>query len=340
MDYKVAVICQTYNHAQFICDALDGFSMQKTDFPYFCGIIDDASKDGTPSILEEYSSRELDMDNNGLIVDKEYGKLIFAQHKTNHNCHFVIILLNENHHSQKKRKLVYLSEWLDDVEYEAICEGDDYWISSDKLQRQVEFMDTHPDYSMCFHEDKTVKDGLLLQQRQRYCVDCDVPVSDIVTQGGLFVPTASILFRKKLRPFPPVVYQQHVLDYPMQIYLSSIGKVRYMHTAMSVYRFGSEGSWTGAYDEADDDQKRKTFELEQKLLTDMNSLTAYKYDKYFRRRSHLNKFLFFKKSNVPKAAWHLVQIPSLWDNFDFNLMSSIKNKLLSTLHEPGYKGRI
>ena len=67
--------------------------------------------------------------------------------------YFAVVYLKENHYSQKKSKAPYLTEW-EDTKYIALCEGDDYWTDPLKLQKQVDFLERHPDYSLCCHRFK------------------------------------------------------------------------------------------------------------------------------------------------------------------------------------------
>lgn len=147
--------CATYNHSPYITDAMNGFVMQKTDFPFVCTIMDDASTDGEQEVIKKYMQNFFDLQDSSVAYerDTDYGHLTFAQHKTNKNCFFAIILLKENHYSQRKNKAPYLTEWMD-TKYIALCEGDDYWTDPLKLQKQVDFLEKHEECSLCCHRYK------------------------------------------------------------------------------------------------------------------------------------------------------------------------------------------
>ncbi len=130
---KVYVNCMTYNQAGYILDALDGFCMQKTLFPYICGVVDDASTDNEQKVIRKYLEDYFSISEEDKADD--YTRL-FAQHKINKNCFFVVIFLRYNHYSIKKSKQTYISEWKKRAEYIAICEGDDYWIDPLKLKNK------------------------------------------------------------------------------------------------------------------------------------------------------------------------------------------------------------
>ena len=149
--YSVYVRCITYNQANYIKDALEGFCMQQTTFPFVCAIFDDASTDGEIEILKTYLNDNFELDDSKIAFTKETDDYVlqYARHKDNHNCFFVVVFLKYNHWRLKKAKDIYVQEWIDLSEYKAECEGDDYWIDPLKLQKQVDFLDQHEDYSMC-----------------------------------------------------------------------------------------------------------------------------------------------------------------------------------------------
>ena len=151
INFMVRVLYQTYSHAPFITDAMNGFTMQQTSFPFVCIIVDDASTDGGPEVISRYMHDNFDLLDKTIAIEEETDdyRLMFARHKSNHNCYFVTVLLKYNHYSINKPKHPYYMRWVG-AKYIAICEGDDYWIDSHKLQRQVDFMVSHPNHTICF----------------------------------------------------------------------------------------------------------------------------------------------------------------------------------------------
>ena len=149
--YLVHVSCKTFNHALYIEDAMNGFTMQETDFPFVCTIIDDASTDGEQNVIQKYIERHFDLNDKSTVRNEESDDFIlaFAQHKTNKNCYFAVLYLKYNHYSIKKPKNPYIEEWMN-VKYIALCEGDDYWTHPQKLQKQVAFLESHPDYGLVY----------------------------------------------------------------------------------------------------------------------------------------------------------------------------------------------
>ena len=121
----VSIRCITYNHEKYIRDTLEGFVMQKTNFKFEVIVHDDASTDNTPSIIREYAERYPD------II-----KPIFE---------------TENQYSKKDGSLDRIMITACKGKYVAFCEGDDYWTNPYKLQKQVDFMENHPECSLTYH---------------------------------------------------------------------------------------------------------------------------------------------------------------------------------------------
>ncbi len=121
-DYLVDILMPVYNHEKFIDDALAGVVMQKTSFKYRLIIGEDFSTDGTRAIIESYVVKYPN------IIDAFYREKNLGPYG-NSGLLF------------KEMKAKYI----------AICEGDDYWTDPLKLQKQVEFMESNPDYSICYH---------------------------------------------------------------------------------------------------------------------------------------------------------------------------------------------
>lgn len=144
--FIVCTQCFTYNQATFILEALHGFVAQQTEFPVVYTIVDDASTDDEPQILRDYFNENFCVDDSAVAYQEvaDYGTVLYGQHKDNKNCYFAILLLNENHYSQRKNKTPYLSQWRDKAKYIALCEGDDYWTDALKLQKEVDILESDP----------------------------------------------------------------------------------------------------------------------------------------------------------------------------------------------------
>lgn len=241
--FLVNVRCATYNHSAYIEDAMNGFAMQQTDFPFVCSIIDDASTDGEQEILKKYLDKNFELGEGSGVINEETDDyvLTLAQHKTNKNCYFAVLFLKYNHYGtseSKARRWTYLKEWEDECKYIALCEGDDYWIDPLKLLKQVDFMESHPDYSMCFHNaqllnETSLKTSLINVEERDYVID------------ELFLnwiaPTASFFMRREVVISLPK--DSRIINGDINLILNAFnyGKVRGFSDTMSVYRVQENG---------------------------------------------------------------------------------------------------
>jgi hypothetical protein len=122
--------------------------------------------------------------------------------------------------------------------YIALCEGDDYWIDPYKLQKQVDFLEANPAYSMCFHN------AIIKYENQRqYSIFLNplikkytFTIEDIV--NSWFIATASMLFKKKLLPekFPEWTNNVISNDLVLQLFFAQNGQIGYINNVMSIYR--------------------------------------------------------------------------------------------------------
>ena len=167
----------------------------------------------------------------------------------------------------KKDELI--KEWCI-AKYIALCEGDDYWTDPEKLQRQVDFLEAHPDYSTVCNCTR-----LYSEYRQKFigensCYDKSqtIEVKDVILRGGLFISTCSLLYRKSILPatLPNYWERCHVGDYPLQIHAAMQGKIYYFHDAMSVYRVENNASWVGRREAISIDKLITTVKSEVQML--------------------------------------------------------------------------
>lgn len=249
VQFLTCVCCITYNHAAYIEDAMNGFCMQNTSFPYVCVIVDDASTDGALEVIKKYLEENFELKDKSIVRNEETNDfvMIFAQHKTNLNCFFAVYCLKYNHYSIKKSKKSYYSEW-SNAKYIALCEGDDYWICSEKLERQISKLEKHPDIVMTCSRAKRYSQRRKQVVEDLFCYEQskNVEVKDVILRGGGFIPSCSIVYRNNVKQdYPDYCLKCHIGDWPLQIMCSMRGTVYYDNDAMVVYRIDNPFSWTG-----------------------------------------------------------------------------------------------
>lgn len=237
--YMVGVRCFTFNQSRYILDALNGFVMQQTNFPFVVMVVDDASTDGEQEVISKFISEQFDTADNSVAYKKEtdYAHISYAQHKINKNCFIAALYLKENHYSQRKAKSPYLSEWRDNIKYEALCEGDDYWIDPLKLRKQVDFMEKNEEYVMC-HTDFNLSDGNW-RNHNIYIAENDNYFPYCITSGSMQVGTLTVLYRKNVYDQIPKLWLGKgwpMGDLPMWIEFAIIGKIKYLSEITANYR--------------------------------------------------------------------------------------------------------
>ena len=241
--FKVCCRCFTFNQAKYITDAMNGFTMQQTSFPFVCTIVDDASTDGGQDIIRKYVEENFDFSEGSVAYHKEtdYAYITYAQHKTNKNCYFAVLYLKENHYSQRKPKMGYLSEWRDVCDYEALCEGDDYWIDPTKLQNQINVMKSDPSISLCYTRNLSLMhDTLKTHVRSIDCIDFRTFLlyDETITLTAMY-PTK--LYLQYLSEIDPYKKQWLMGDTPLWLYLAQKGRIYPIDKLTAIYN-AHEGS--------------------------------------------------------------------------------------------------
>ena len=249
INYKLCTICHTYNQSLYIEETFNGFCMQETDFPFVCAIIDDCSTDGEPEIIQNYLQEHFDLEDKSIVRNEETDDyvLTFVRHKTNVNCFFVVLYLKYNHYSIFKAKRSYISEWLANVKYCALCEGDDYWIDPHKLQKQVDFLDNNTVYSCCVHEykeweeeKKCYRPHQLVYLKDFYGEGLSLGIDEYV-KCIFFTKTLTVVYRTE--SLNNSKYNQYATRFDMTMFyaLATQGQIYLMNQIMGVYRINDGG---------------------------------------------------------------------------------------------------
>lgn len=216
----VAIQCLVYNHEKYLRDCLDGFIMQKTNFKFVAIVHDDVSTDNSVSIIKEY-------------VEK-YPEIIIPIYET------------ENQYSKgfyTIQKIMCDACNKTGAKYIALCEGDDYWTDPYKLQKQVDFLISNNDYSMCFHAAQIINEsGNNLTNPLFTNIMNKEYVSDEIKSKWI-VATASVVYRRDMVCDFRLHHPEWLMYGDIALFLtcSELGKVMGMSDVMSVYRINSGG---------------------------------------------------------------------------------------------------
>jgi glycosyltransferase involved in cell wall biosynthesis len=322
----VSINCLTYNHSKYIRDAIEGFLMQKTNFPVEILIHDDASTDGTTEIIKEY--------------EKRYPNLIKPLYE------------EENQWVKGRRGSLVFNIPRAQGKYIAFCEGDDYWTDPYKLQKQVDFLETHPDYGMVHTDDSNYDErtGITVFSHKKdyypYPPSGKVFI-ELIKKN--FISTLTVVCRTDIlrlaylnmeKFLPDKLYR----DYSLWLEISLRTKIKYLDMVTATYRI-HEGSITRNLDK----QKRAQF-----VRSQLDIIIAF-YNKYLKGTIEINKYIniyiddnikFISKNRLLfKDLRHYIvnYRPSSFRNYLYrlfflvginpNILSNIYNKMKFTIYK-------
>lgn len=213
MSPLVSVLMITYNHEQYIRDAIEGVLLQKTTFPIELVIGEDCSTDKTRSICIEYQKKYPDI---------------------------IRLILNEKNLGAHLNLINVLSSC--NGKYIALCEGDDYWTNPNKLQIQIDFLENNPDYVGCCHNVyKVDKNKNIINKVLPFNTNQDLTLNNLALQNT--IPTLSLVFKNdtNLITYLNKFKNPIVSDYIINLYLAKNGKIKYLNQIMGNYRFHESG---------------------------------------------------------------------------------------------------
>lgn len=232
---EVSVYCLTYNHGKTIRRALEGMVRQKTDFDFEVIVHDDASTDGTAAVIRKYAAK--------------YPEIIRPVYQTQNQWSQGISIVETQIRPRVRGK------------YIAICEGDDYWTDSRKLQKQYDYMEAHPECTLCFtnavirnDEEGTRRTFIPYTKRDARQFDPDKEDYDLDDFHRLtFIPTASFFFRTECYDELMRVGIPHcpVDDLRLRLFLTTQGYAHFINEKTCVYREGGTGSMMAGWKKQD-----------------------------------------------------------------------------------------
>jgi glycosyltransferase involved in cell wall biosynthesis len=240
---KVSVAMITYNQESYVSQAIESVISQQTNFEFEIVISDDYSTDNTRSILQEFK-----------IKYPNKIRLLLPDANQGMHLNFVSTLA--------VCQGVYI----------ALLEGDDYWTSNQKLQKQIDFLDQNPDYSICFHkvlchyEDNSSESYIFPNKNPTLCSSLE----DLLL--GNFMSTCSVVYRNRLfDKIPSWYFDLKLGDWPLHILNSEYGRIGFIDEVMGVYRIHKGGVWS---------MKKRTEIVENSIeaLKSIDTYFKYKYN--------------------------------------------------------------
>lgn len=222
MEQPLVSICTlVYNHEPYLRECFDGFVMQKTNFAFEILVHDDASTDGSADIIREYTAK--------------YPHL------------FKPIFQIENQYSKGGKILSTILFPRAKGKYIALCEGDDYWTDPLKLQKQVDYLESHPDYVMCSHMYKIFFQSEHLCENDWHGKLTDGVVYELnnLIHGEWHFQPLTVMFRLDALDLKEYKRYKTSMDAILFFHLLKKGKGYMIPKEMGVYRVHLGGVWSG-----------------------------------------------------------------------------------------------
>lgn len=212
----VSIHCLVFNHGPYIRNAIEGFLMQETSFPFEILIHDDASTDNSASIINEYATK---------------------------HPHLIKPLYQKENQYSKGVDVTYdfqISRALG--KYIAICEGDDYWTDPKKLQKQVDFLENNPDFGLVytdfdklFNNSGTIRISLFKNGEE-------VPYTEFedILENKPYLAPCTWVYRKEFTPQKRGNYTDW--SYTILLDIAKESRIKYLDDTTAVYRLLPESA--------------------------------------------------------------------------------------------------
>ena len=283
VDYLVSICSTTYNREKYIAQAIESWINQVTNFEYEIIISDDCSTDTTTDIIESYIKNYPEKKITLLRSDKNQG----------YNLNSV------KAYQEAKGK------------YIAQCDGDDYWIDVSKLQKQIDFLESHPDFVMCFTNTLIVNDETGESRVAKLNIWDECSTNEIISQHNSIEAQkigeintlghmSSLVFKNNvLNEFPDWYATTYNNDDTLFVMLSKFGKAKFINENCTVYRVNSDGVSTSNFSFEKDIKGRI------KYYNELKSFLDYNFNKEINHLLALYYFkltkLYFRNKNIFKA---------------------------------------
>jgi len=244
-DIVVSICMITYNHEAYIKQAIEGVCIQQTNFKVELIIADDCSTDQTEKVIREEIKKHPDT------ISVKY--------------------------TRQRKNLGMMPNFIAALQqctgkYIALCEGDDYWTDPLKLQKQVDFLEANPEFSICFHPVKIFNQNTLAYEKDTITRDVDEITDVHELCKGNYIHTPSVVLRNDFT-IPSWFDKVHLGDWSLYMLSIKGKKIFKFREEMGVYRLHSQSIWS-----KHDQEKRNSLTQEnvRMLLKNLKSNTTVK----------------------------------------------------------------
>lgn len=211
----VAIEMITYNHEKYIAQAIESVVKQKTDFDFKLIICEDCSTDNTAKICTEYKNKFPDK------ID--------------------LHLAEKNMGVYKNARRLHELSFGSGAKYIAMLDGDDYWTDENKLQKQIDFLEQHPDYAICFHKATIVYEGEPVRNFPELNNDTKATTTLTDLMKGNYIHTPTCVFRKNFDALPDWLLDIFTGDWVIHMLNAEHGKIFFINQEMAAYRVHGRG---------------------------------------------------------------------------------------------------
>lgn len=310
----VSIICNVFNHENYLEQTLDGFVMQKTDFAFEILIHDDCSSDNSKEIIERYAAK--------------YPEL------------FKPIYQSENQYSKGINITQKFQYPRAEGKYIALCEGDDCWIDELKLQKQIGYMESHPDCTFCFsnglvHNCQNGSEQKFIPYTKND--EAFIKEDGVYNVGELaklsFLPTCSFIFHKEnLKKLPEAFYTRVFCgDRKVTLFFTSLGYAYCLNDCTCKYNYAVPNSALTRFR-----TKKELVKIEKSFIfihNAVNDFTSGKYKEELEQASipYLKNIYFLSREKDALTEHEYKLIKSDW-----GIKDSIKKFVLTIVSDKAF----
>jgi glycosyltransferase involved in cell wall biosynthesis len=212
---KVSVVMITYNHEKFIAQAIESVLAQKVGFDYEIVIGEDCSKDNTRALVMNFQRRYPDR---------------------------IVPLLRDSNMGAMRNFAETIAACRG--EYLAFLEGDDYWTLSDKLQKQVDLLDSRPEVALCCHRVRFLAEQNPASDESFPSIPPGTYQIDDLLRNNFVMTCSTVLRRSLITSFPKWIFTLRLADWPFFAIVAAGGGIELMDEIMADYRLHSGSTWS------------------------------------------------------------------------------------------------